>query len=288
MNRCRFSVIIGASLLAACGPGQPEVPSPSTVELGYAMPAANPLTYTSADTARINIELAPGQAMEQTMGQSSRVRLAFAPAMGTAGNLTVTASFLDFGGFIESSMMPRQEIGSEMIEGEFMLSLSPDGAVETVSGPELPEEVQGLMMGNDLFSDFFLRLPAATVQPGTSWTDTVTSSSDEGSGPTTSSETIIVSTFRGDTTVAGRTLWIIESNRATSVLVTGETQGMQMTNELSGRITERALWDPARRLLHSSTSDGSLTGTLSIPAAGMSDIPLDVTNRRTVRLVEGD
>lgn len=282
----RFVVLTATLLAAACGSGAPEAPSPSMIELGYAMPAVNPLTYASADTARINIEIGPGQSMEQTMGQTSQVRLSFAPVMGTAGNLSVTAEFVDFAAFMESSMMPRQDLGEDLIQGEFQLSLTPAGEVETLSGPELPEEVQGMMMGSTLFDDFFMRLPAETVQPGASWTDTIRSENEMEAGPTSSSESIVVSTFRGDTTVAGRTLWIIESNSTTSVVVEGETQGMQMRNELSGTVRETSLWDPARRLLHSSTARGTMNGSVSIPAAGMSDIPLNVTNTRTVRLVE--
>ena len=98
---------------------------------------------------------------------------------------------------------------------------------------------------------------------------------------------MIVSTFRGDTTVAGRTLWLIESNKSTSVLVEGNMQGMNMRNELSGTVNETTLWDPARRLVVSTRSTGSMTGTVSMPDAGMNDIPLTVTNTRHIQLVEG-
>ena len=285
MNTGRTFAALLAVGLAACG-GQPEAPAPSSTQLGYSLPETNPLVYASADTARVNIEVQPGMAMEQTMGQNSRVRLSFAPTMGTAGNLTVTASYVDFVTFMESSMMPRQEVGIDAVQGDFVLSVTPRGKVEQVSGPELPEEVKGMMMGQNMFSDFFVRLPDRVVGFGEAWTDTV-SAENEMDGTRSVNNTVIVSSVRGDTTVAGRTLWIIESNKASSVLVEGNMQGMSMRNELSGSVQETTLWDPARRIVVSVDATGSMTGTVSMPDAGMQDIPLTVTNTRHVRLVEG-
>ena len=269
--------------LGACGGGAPEAPAPSETPLAYSVPATNPVTYASSDTARINIHLAPGQVIEQTMGQTSTVRLSFSP--GAAGALSVAANYTDFNAFMESSMMPRQDVGNDAFDGEFVLSLSPEGDVETVSGPELPEEVQQMTMGGELFADFFVRLPGRIAQPGETWTDTVRVD-EETAGTHTVNETIVVSTFRGDTTVAGRTLWIIDATKTSTVVIEGDMQGMQMRNELSGSMAERTLWDPARRVMHSTRSTGSMTGSVSIPAAGMTDIPLDVSNSRYVRLVE--
>ena len=271
--------------LAACGGGQPEAPSPAVTTLGYSMPAATPVTYTSVDTARVNIEVQPGMPMEQTMGQHSTVRLAFAPLVGTAGNLAVTATYVDFNAFVESSMMGRQDVGDDALQGDFTLSLTPEGKVEQTGGPELPEEVEQLMMGQNMFADFFLRLPNRIVTPGESWTDTLRIETNE-DGNHSLNETIIVSTLRGDTTVAGRTLWVIEANKSASLLVEGNMQGMEMRNELSGTVNEVSLWDPARRLLVSSRSSGTMTGSVSMPSAGMNDIPISVSNVRSVTLVE--
>lgn len=274
-----------AFMLGACG-GQPEAPAPAPIELGYTLPTVNPITYSVVDTARVNIQVAPGQSMEQMMGQSSTVRLMFAPVVGTAGNLSVTASYVDYDAFMESSVMPRQDIGAEGLEGEFVLSLTPRGELELVSGPELPEAVEQMSMGDNRFADLFLRLPDEVVAPGATWSDTIRTES-ESDGATTIHEATIVSTFRGDTTIAGRRLWIIESAKTTNVIVEGEMQGMSMRNELGGSLAEVAFWDPASRLLHSSRTSGSMSGTVSIPGAGMDDIPLEVTTTRYVRLAEG-
>ena len=277
-----------ALALTACGGARTEAPTPSAVtSLGYALPEINPVTYTAADTARVDIELQPGMPLEQTMGQSSRVRLSFAPTMGTAGNLTVTASFIDFGAFMESSMTGREDVGADAVQGEHTLSLTPEGVITQVGGPELSPEIQQLMQGENMFNDFFLRLPNRTVTVGDSWSDTV-SAVTEMDGATSTNETIIVSTLRGDTTVGGRTLWIIDSSKSTHALVEGSVQGMDMRNELSGTVSEMSLWDPSRRLLVFNRSNGEMTGTVSMPAAGMNDMPLRVTNTRTIRLVEGD
>ena len=285
MTSVRTFAALLATGLVACG-GQPETPSPSSTPLAYSLPARTALEYTSSDTARINIEVQPGMGMEQTMGQSSRVRLSFAPTTGTDGNMTVTANYVDFAAFAESSMSPRQDIDGSGLEGDFVLSLSPDGEVDQLSGPELPEVIEGLTMGGDnLFADFFLRLPNRVVQPGESWTDTISAITEE-EGARSENTTIVVSTFRGDTTIAGRTLWRIDAMKTSTVLVEGNMQGMEMRNELSGTVTERALWDPNLRALHSSSAAGSMTGVLDIPSAGMAAIPISVTNNRRVRLAE--
>lgn len=284
MTSRRLLAVAVTLTLGACG-AQPEAPVPAATELGYTMPAANPIAYDAADTARVNIHLAPGQSMEQTMGQNSTVRLTFAPVVGTAGNLSVTAAYVDYGAFMESSMMPREDIGSEGVEGDFVLSLTPEGELELISGPDLPDAVEQMAMGDNRFADLFLRLPNEVVTPGATWTDTVRTDEETEEAHTTN-ETIVVSTFRGDTTIGGGTLWIIESTKTMNVVVEGEMQGMTMRNELSGSMAERALWDPARRLLYSSQSSGSMSGTVSVPSAGMNDIPLDVTTVRYIRLVE--
>lgn len=279
-----FAALLATGLVACAG--QPESPAPAATPLAYSLPERTPLEYTSSDTARINIEVQPGMAMEQTMGQSSHVRLSFAPTVGTDGNLTVTASYVDFSAYAESSMSPREDIDGSGLQGDFVLSVTPGGEVEQVSGPELPEVIEGLTMGGDnLFADFFLRLPNRVVQPGESWTDTITAITEE-EGARSENTTIVVSTLRGDTTVAGRRLWIIDATKTASVLVEGNMQGMDMRNELSGTVTEHALWDPNLRALHSSSAAGTMTGTLDIPSAGMTAIPISVSNHRRIRLVQ--
>lgn len=286
MTSVRTFAALLATGLAACS-GQPESPTPSATPLAYSQPARTPIEYVSSDTARINIEVQPGMAMEQTMGQSSQVRLAFAPPTDPSGDeLSVTATYVDFTAFAESSMTPRQDIDGSALQGDFVLSVTPEGEVEQVSGPELPEVIEGLTMGGDnLFADFFLRLPNRVVRPGESWTDTISAVTEE-EGARSENTTIVVSTFRGDTTVAGRTLWIIDATKTASVLVEGNMQGMNMRNELTGTVTEHALWDPNLRALYSSNAVGTMTGMLDIPDAGMSAIPISVTNHRRVRLVD--
>lgn len=284
--RRTYAATLALGLAACGGAAAPEAPAPAETMLGYALPAPSTVTYTATDTARVDIEVQPGMPLEQTMGQSSRVQLSFEPTMGTAGNLTVKAQFLEFAAFMESSMSGREDVGTEAVQGEHTLSLTPEGVVTQVSGPELPPEVQELMMGENMFADFFLRLPGRVVAIGETWTDTVRVETDM-EGATSTNETIVVSTFRGDTTVGGRRLWIIDSSKATHALIEGNVQGMDMRNELSGTATERSLWDPARRLLVSNRSTGELTGSVSMPGAGMNDMPLRVSNSRTIQLVEG-
>ena len=282
----RYLAVAAALSLGACGGATPETPAPAATPLAHAVPAVNPATYSAADTARIYISLAPGQTIEQTMGNASTVRMTFAPPAAGGDDVSVTATYVDFMAYMESSMMPRQEIGDEALAGDFVLSLSPEGDVDLVSGPDLPEEVAQMASGGNMFADFFVRLPNEIVSPGATWTDT-TFSDDEVEGARTTNESIVVSTLRGDTTVDGRRLWIIESTKATTLVVEGDMQGMQMRNELSGTVEERTLWDPASRLMHSSMSEGTMSGVVSIPSAGMNDIPIDVTNRRHIRLTGG-
>lgn len=276
-------IATAAALLSACAGGAPEAAQPAPqAALAHEMPTTMPLTYTSSDSMTFDIEMGPGQTMEQTMGQSSRVTLSFAPAAGSA--LTVTADVSEAAMYM-GNMMGRQEIPGDALTGTYTFTLVPTGEVEMLESPDLPEEAQQLM-GEDRFRDFFPRLPGRAVQPGQTWVDTVTAESETEVG-TTTNRSIITSTFRGDTTVNGRTLWVVDAVKDVSVELVGETQGMEIRQELAGSATETIWWDPVRRLMLSSVSTGTMSGSLSMPAAGMTDIPVDASMHRRIQLVEG-
>jgi len=282
--------IVAAPILAlalgACASGspEPEAPSPANTELGYAMPAVNPLVYTSSDSMTFNILMAPGQSMTQTIGARSRVRMQFAPVTGTR-NLGVTAEFVDFSGFSENSMTGRQEVGPDAMTGTFRLALTPTGDVDVVEAPDPSAELVQMNMGGEQFNEFFVRLPNEVVTPGATWTDTIASVDSMETG-VSRNRTIVTATLRGDTIVGGRTVWIIEAQKNSEVTVEGETQGMTMRNELTGNAVETVWWDPVRRIMVASVSSGTMSGTFSLPAAGMDDIPMSASMSRQVMLVE--
>lgn len=275
---------MAVALLSACAGGAPEADQPTPqVALGHEMPTTMPLTYTSSDSMSFDIEMGPGQTMEQTMGQSSRVTLSFAPTTGSA--LTVTADVSEAEMYMANSMMGRQDMPGDALTGTYTFTLSPSGDVQMLESPELPEEARQLM-GEDRFREFFPHLPAEAVQPGQTWVDTVTAEAETEVG-TTTNRSIITSTFRGDTTVNGRLLWVVEADKEISVDMVGETQGMEIRQELTGSATETIWWDPLRRLMQSSVSTGTMSGSFSMPAAGMSEIPVEASMHRRIQLVEG-
>lgn len=269
-----------ALLLSACGAAPEEPASPPM--LAYTMPDVTPVTYTSSDTMSFNIHMSPAQSIEQAMQQTSTVRMSFAPS-DTASVLAVTAEITDASASAENSMTGSQDVPESMLTGTYRFTLSPTGETELLEAPDVAPEAQQFA-GADRFSDFFPRLPAEAVTPGEVWVDTLRLEQETEVG-TTVNQAIVTSTFRGDTLIGNRSIWIIDSEKDISISMEGEAQGMEIRQELSGSASETVQWDPARSLLLSAVSSGSMSGTFSMPGAGMADIPVDATMRRRVQLV---
>lgn len=283
MRNVNAAVATTTLLLAACGgQGGMEAPAPQDVPLAYGVPTTNPVVFASADTMRFTIQIAPGQSLEQTIAQKSKLRMQFAPGT-TPDSVMVTASYTEFAGSTENSMTGTQEIPLDAVAGQYVFALGPKGDVDVHSSPEIPAEYASMGVGDNRLKQFFPRLPGHIVTPGQSWVDTVHVENEE-EGAKSTSNAIIHATFMGDTVINGRTVWVINSQTDGQVVIEGETQGMQMRNELHSNSAEVTWWDPARRTLLHSASSGTITGTFSLPAAGMDDIPIEGTTSRRIDL----
>jgi hypothetical protein len=129
----------------------------------------------------------------------------------------------------------------------------------------------------------FVRLPGRAVPSGTSWTDTV-SINEETAGMSTAVRSIVISTLRGDTTVAGARLLVIDSNIDATQQVSGNNQGVEVRQNIAGTSNAVTLWDPARGVLVERREEGVLTGTMELPAMGMSGLPVNVRQSQVIRL----
>jgi hypothetical protein len=167
------------------------------------------------------------------------------------------------------------------IEGPATVIVTPRGAANVASMPNLTQMAQQLGVSQSFFRRFFVRLPARSVRPGTVWVDTI-SASDDNAGTKAVLNDVVPSTFVRDTAVNGQTLALITTSSQRSLDISGTSQGVQIAQKLTGSGSGRVLWDPSRHLLVERTETAQLTGTFELPQMGVSGMP--VTARGALRI----
>jgi len=267
-------------LAAACSSGgAPGTPAPGGAGLAYSMPTSGALHYDVADTAIVTMDVM-GQSVQVTVQSQAVIGLSLDRAgAGLAGTLT----FESLSGEATNTMGPGMTVSDADKPGPTSLTIDPRGAITVTARPEMSSTLQQVLGSESYVHRMFVRLPGRAVTPGTSWTDTV-SISEPTAGMSTSVRTVVTSTLRGDTMVAGARLLVIDSKLATQQKVSGTNQGVEIQQTITGNTTAVTLWDPARGVLVERRESGALTGSMDLPAMGMSGLPLNVRQSQIVRL----
>jgi hypothetical protein len=243
------------------------------------MPTSGPLSYTVGDTAIVTMDI---------MGNPVQINVQSRAVVGialerTGDVLAGTLTFESLAGEMSNSMGPGMSVTDADKPGPTSLTITPRGEVSVTGKPELSSTLAQVLGSDTYVHRMFVRLPGRAVTPGTSWVDTV-SISEETAGMNTTVRSIITSTLRGDTTVAGARLLVIDSKVESTQQVAGSNQGVEVRQNISGTTTAVALWDPARGALVERTEQGVLTGTMELPAMGMSGLPVNVRQSQAIRL----
>jgi hypothetical protein len=243
------------------------------------MPATNPITYDVGDTTNLSMSMA-GTNVDVGLMSALAIELAFTQEAGT---LLTRASILSLSGQMTNSMGAGTSIGDAQKPGPANLEVSPRGVVAVRGEFEMAAELRQLMGGLHPAMELFLRLPGRAVPVGTEWTDTVV---NDNNAPSMSGRTqrIITSHLASDTRVAGRRLQVIQSQIVLSAQISGSNQGYDFRQSLSGTSSATSLWDPARGVLVERNESGTQSGTMEMPAMGMTGIPVSMSNRRVIRL----
>ncbi len=101
---------------------------------------------------------------------------------------------------------------ASVLRQPFALAFDTRGNVKLNSAPTFPESFENVTDLTYQFADFFLRLPAAPLRLGMTWTDSLTRSTSKGDK---SSSVSSVSSYRveRDTTVAGQPAFVISQKQ---------------------------------------------------------------------------
>lgn len=268
-----------AMLAAGCSSSGPGSPAPGGAALAYTQPTSGPLSYQVGDTAVVTMDIM-GNPVQINMMSQAVVGLSLDPVGdGLAGTLT----FASLSGEMSNSMGPGLSVGDADKPGPTRLTVDPRGMVTVTSKPEISSTLAQVLGSETYVQRMFVRLPGRVVPPGTSWTDTV-SVNEETAGMSTAVRSVVTSTLRGDTTVAGARLLVIDSKIDATQQVSGMNQGVEVHQNIAGTMNAVTLWDPARGVLVERREEGVLTGTMELPAMGMSGLPVNVRQMQVIRL----
>jgi hypothetical protein len=248
--------------------------------LAYTLTAPASATYNVADTAVIEME-AGGQTVRIDVAGEATARLDLSPA---ADGIRATVRITELSGAATNPMGPAVSVSTtDLPPGSAEVAVSRTGRFELVSAPDFSPNLRRVVSPPDFYRRFFMRLPAANVQRGGTWTDTV-SVTETVEGLSSETQSIVTSTWERDTTVGGRALNVIVSRISTTAHVSGTTDGVQIAQTLAGSGTATTLWDPVRRLIVQRTETGTSSGETDLPAMGISDLPTTARASRVLRL----
>lgn len=276
----RASAILAAALLAGCGAPGPEAPAPAG--LAYDLPRPNPATYTFSDTADFSIEAGAMGTLDLRVGQSGVAELDF---RRIASGFEVMARFPEYSASFQAPNQGLTRADEEGIQGPIVVSLDARGTLAVVDTPYMNPAVLEVSGPESLVRPLFVHLPGREVRPGARWVDTVTTI-EEGPETTSRGRSIITSTLRGDTAVAGDRLLVITTESETLIELTGTSGGVEIRQRLTGSTHGRVLWDPRRHLLIERHEEGRLTGTLELPGMGADGLPVSGQIVRRISLRE--
>ncbi|HUH13224.1 MAG TPA: hypothetical protein VMK65_08945 [Longimicrobiales bacterium] len=271
-------------LLAACAaepPPPPAEPAPMPgMAIEYAVPPGGVLTYAMADTVTLTFGAGVLANMRIEGGYHATVRTSWEPADGA---FLVRARVEDFSGELRNPMAGNTRSTEEDVQGEWVVLLTTRGTSELLEAPSVSRAFRDVVGTNDLLRNAFLRLPPEPVRRGDSWTDTIRVE-ERGSDQVETSTTVVTSTWAGDSVIGERTLWIIRSTTETTLRIESVSDGTEVVQSLEGGTDAETLFDPERGLIVSADERGLLTGTLDVPDAGLTQVPLTARVRRHMAL----
>jgi hypothetical protein len=262
-------------ILAACSSAPPAaapvpVPIPGRM-LSYEQPADSSATYAFADSSWFNIKGGVIGDITANIATTGTAAIGFAPAAaGTRATIRIT----DLIGTFKNSAMEGGPNATEAdISGPAVLTVSANGAVTVESMPTRDPEAERVGIGESFFRRFAVRLPARRVTPGAVWVDTI-STTETTAGTKTTVNDIVTATFQRDTVINGRALALISTSTQRALTISGKSQGVDIAQELKGTSVGTILWDSERKLLVARTEKIDLAGTFSLPAMGLSGLPV--------------
>lgn len=280
------AAFFAALFAAACGGAAPPAsppppPPPAAPAFGYRMPGADPLVYQQVDSGGFTMQMQGMGNVDVSITANATAELDFAP-QGDA--LSVTVRITDLSGSFVNSMAPGVGVDNQHRPGPATLRIEPNGEVTIVERPVFSEQLSQVVTPEGLYRSFFIRLPARDVQRGATWTDTIRIAESEG-GMQVNTTSIVRSVWARDTTVGGRNLAVITSDIDNVLEVRGNSQGVDVVQNLRGSSSAVALWDAQAAVLVERHETGQASGTTDLPGMGINGIPVNAHNVQRIRLI---
>lgn len=268
--------IIATAVAAGCaGPGGGS-PPPVGV-LTYGIPAPPSAVYHIGDTMSAEMDSPMGE-LQVTGSASVTMGLAF---RADPAGVRVVGTVEAFSASVTNPMMGSETAGLDDLNGNLEVVVGRHGVEELASFPEVSGPVAAMSSFPGLGHLLFPRLPGGDADPGSSWVDTVTSSTGT-EGQSANVTAISAYTLVGDTAVDGRNLVHIAATTEFTTEDAIEEGGMSMTRKMTGSAEGLILWHPERRLVAYAEYERDMKGTLSMGAMGAMD--LNLTGPTRIRL----
>ena len=264
--------VIATVVTAACatsGAPAPEEP------LAYSASPA-PASYEIADTLVLGVN-SPLGALEIVSGATVTLALAFAPdprgvrATGTVESLDAT---------LTNPMGPSEDADLDDVSGVLEVLVGRYGVVHVASFPEVSGALAPASAFPALAYLLFPRLAEGVADPGSTWTDSVTTSAE--GEVTLTSTTVSTYTLAGDTLVDGRPLVHITVAADVAIELQADQQGTPISQTIAGSANGFLLWDPERRLVAHGRFEGDMEGDMTMP--GIPPIPVEISRSTVLRL----
>jgi len=177
---------------------------------------------------------------------------------------------------------------AELLGVPFVLTLGARGDVATLTVPALPREVAETSDLTHQFDDFFVKLPAVPLRPGTEWTDTTRLETPSAKGGTLRTLRIGSYRVRGDTTVGGTSAVVIETRMQNRLESSGPspTPGMTLNTLRQGTETGTLVFAPGAGRMLRRTRTGTLAGHLEfVGGPEPVRLPQKMTYESTIELL---
>ena len=278
----RIRSLAAAVLLAGCASAPAGGPAASPgVTLAYQATAPETLTYSFNDSSAFTIS---GGAIGDIRVSATSVGTVEAAVTPKETGLEMRMRVTDLEASASNSAMGATLNATESdVTGEAVVTVSPRGEHNIAQLPTISRTAQQTGVGAAFFRRFVVRLPAEPVRVGSTWTDTI-NAVEESAGIRSSVTDIVTSTWVRDTTVNGRTLNVIAHSTQRTLDVSGNSDGVQISQKLSGTATGETLWDPERHVVAERYESMDLSGTFDLPAMGLSGLPVSAKGSARITL----
>lgn len=259
-------LILSGVLSTACATtGGPS----SDGTLAYDVPSPATAVYEIVDTASVFVN-SPVGSLDIPATSSTTLSMSFE---SDPRGVRATGTVESFEASMSNPMQGTLSTDLDDVTGHLEIVFGRRGVEEVVAVPSITGPAAQLSPFNHIANDLFPRLPAGAVDPGATWVDTVTWTTDDGAIETIST-TVYTHTLVGDTVVDGRTLRHI----AVAGDVTNEAEviqaGTTMTQSMTGTATGFVLWDAERGLLAEAFFERELEGSMTVPGMASFDMSL--------------